>query len=123
MNFPQYRVSHGTYLPSGSNFYLLEALNSGQPGDQWGTPLNFPSLITQNNLRAASNRAAFQNAYIVGVANGFWASDTLARAAAQADYVTLTASRDAAAISPTLAQFDNNPYISPAVDNPVSGPG
>ena len=123
LNYPQYQVVPFTYNGTTTGFLTL-ALSG--PNASWQVPpLNgssgFTSLISSLNLQAAKNLAQYPYAYVVGNGANNWSTTAAAQAAAQADYTTITAARDAAAQSAALSTTLPNAYVS--LGTAVSGPG
>jgi protein-L-isoaspartate O-methyltransferase len=124
MTYPLYQIIHGTYVPSGSDFYMIQ---SQQSGAAWISPIGFASMITALNLQASANLAAYPNAYVVGTGTGYWSTDAAAKAAALADFNTIITARNTAAIiaaaQAALNSGQPSPYITSYGDSPVAGPG
>ena len=119
MNYPQYEVVPftWTYNSTVSTGYLL--LAQANANSTFQAPANFFNTAQAQNLNATKNLAAYPHAYVTG--STAWANDAAAKAAAQADYATLTVARDLAVAQNAFNIALPNSYAS--IGTPVSGPG
>jgi hypothetical protein len=123
MNYPQYQVIQGVYIPTSASFCAIQSLAS--PGAQWAfpNPSAFKTLVTSLSLLATANTEAggiYPFVYLVGSP---WATITSAQTAATADYATITSARNTAAMTAALLQTVPNAYVSIASNSPIAGPG
>lgn len=129
-NYPQFQVvpyvfSFGTSTSSG--FLALSLAGAGaswQPNSGIiGSMQHFNQQTGgTSTLNASQNLAGYPMAYISGNgSNNTWNGSAAAQAAAQADYVSLTTARDAAAAQGALNATLPNQYVS--LGTAISGPG